>query len=552
MLTDNACASFKSSGISPTPNSCRHAETALGRLRRSQLATCLALMLPVGALSNEILQTAALPSPQVSAEWSASKLPWPNAIASYGAAALQRGPRQRYLATTRTVSNCNDNGLGSLRYAASVALSDDLIDMTGLTCAKITLATGEIALNVENITLRGPGGAALWIDGQGMSRIFRHSGHGVIGIYGILLANGYVATEPSIETGGCVYSSGSIVFENSYAEACNAVQSFQNNPASTTPVRGGALAVAGYAFVQNSRLEQNRAISVRGTATGGAIYAGGDVYLIDSEICCTFAQSASFATVRGGGVFAIGNVVMSRSTVAANRADSGPPDVHSGASYGGGIYAAGFARGAQGTQITSSTIYGNVSQNVGGVEILNGNGTRYAARITNSTISENYAYGRAGGLATSTDMTVANSTIAFNTAGGSTAVAAGFQAYSIFVDLQSSIIAKNYAQAVHSDFDGTGSVVSGSNDLIMATSTAPPGTLSGDPMLGDLADNGGPTSTHALQAGSPAIGHGNNAAGLGFDQRGPGFLRVVGGVADIGAFEFGGDRIFANGFDPGG
>jgi hypothetical protein len=548
MLTDNACTAFTSSGTSPAQNSCRHAETALVRLRRSQLATCMALMLPVGALSNEILQTAALPSPQVSAEWSASKLPWPNAIASYGAAALQRGPRLRHVATTLVVTRCTDSGTGSLREAASFAQSDDLIDMTNLQCAVITLTSGEIPLAVENITLRGPGASALTIDGNFKSRIFSHSGHGVVGIYGMDLQNGLVTTAPSVEIGGCVYSSGSIVFDNSAAHNCRV---YQFSLASTTPVRGGALAAAGYIFAQNSMLTASAARSIRGSATGGAIYAGGDVYLVDSSVERSAAGSYYVATVRGGAVFATGNVVMNRSTVSHNEAYSGDLR-NSGVSYGGGIYAAGFARGAQGTQITSSTICGNVSKNVGGVEILNGNGTRYAARITNSTISDNYAFGRVGGLATSTDMTVSNSTIAFNIVAGSTTVAAGFQAYSIFVDLQSSIIANNYKQAVPSDFDGTGSVVSGSSNLIMATSTAPPGTLVSDPMLANLADNGGPTYTHALQAGSPAIGHGNNAAGLGFDQRGPGFLRVVGGAADIGAFEFLADRIFANSFDPGG
>jgi hypothetical protein len=65
-----------------------------------------------------------------------------------------------------------------------------------------------------------------------------------------------------------------------------------------------------------------------------------------------------------------------------------------------------------------------------------------------------------------------------------------------------------------------------------------------DPKLGPLADNGGPTQTHALLAGSPAIGTGNAAAmaGVGdvplFDQRGAPYGRVVGSRIDIGAFEF--------------
>ena len=43
--------------------------------------------------------------------------------------------------------------------------------------------------------------------------------------------------------------------------------------------------------------------------------------------------------------------------------------------------------------------------------------------------------------------------------------------------------------------------------------------------------------THALLEGSPAIDHGNNEAGLDYDQRGTGFPRVQGTQADIGAFE---------------
>src|SRR5260370_11420910 len=58
-----------------------------------------------------------------------------------------------------------------------------------------------------------------------------------------------------------------------------------------------------------------------------------------------------------------------------------------------------------------------------------------------------------------------------------------------------------------------------------------------DPRLGPLQDNGGPTLTHALLAGSPAVDAGNNALATPFDQRGPGFPRVLYGAIDIGALE---------------
>jgi hypothetical protein len=70
--------------------------------------------------------------------------------------------------------------------------------------------------------------------------------------------------------------------------------------------------------------------------------------------------------------------------------------------------------------------------------------------------------------------------------------------------------------------------------------TGPGDQINTDPMLGPLRDNGGPTFTHALLAGSPAI---NAGAPIfvtpppQYDQRGPGFARVVQSRIDIGSFE---------------
>ncbi len=61
--------------------------------------------------------------------------------------------------------------------------------------------------------------------------------------------------------------------------------------------------------------------------------------------------------------------------------------------------------------------------------------------------------------------------------------------------------------------------------------------LTADPALGALIDNGGPTPSHAIGAGSPALDAGSNLDALDFDQRGPGHPRVSGEAADIGAYE---------------
>src|SRR5690606_35676705 len=68
-----------------------------------------------------------------------------------------------------------------------------------------------------------------------------------------------------------------------------------------------------------------------------------------------------------------------------------------------------------------------------------------------------------------------------------------------------------------------------------------------DPLLGPLADNGGPTMTHAIDAASPAIDKGTNPFNYTTDQRGAGFARVVGAAADLGAVEHDGSTGGAGG-----
>ena len=80
-----------------------------------------------------------------------------------------------------------------------------------------------------------------------------------------------------------------------------------------------------------------------------------------------------------------------------------------------------------------------------------------------------------------------------------------------------------------------------------------PGTGISDPLLGPLADNGGPTPTHMPMNDSPAIDAGRDN-GESRDQRGEGYARLLGIEADVGAVEWDpegleGDTIFANGFD---
>jgi hypothetical protein len=173
---------------------------------------------------------------------------------------------------------------------------------------------------------------------------------------------------------------------------------------------------------------------------------------------------------------------------------------------------------------------------------------------SNSTVSGNSvtANGYGSGLF-STNMTLNNSTIAGNTGIGGIVVAGS--SGSNFV-LRSTLVANNTGPGQDIECPGGNCTVTGDTSLVRAPGvgvTLAPGTIVGqDPLLGPLANNGGPVAgapgdedtaairTMRPQGNSPVLDRGSNPDGLEFDQRGPGFPRVLGSAPDIGALEVGG------------
>ena len=198
--------------------------------------------------------------------------------------------------------------------------------------------------------------------------------------------------------------------------------------------------------------------------------------------------------------------------------------------------------------ITNSTISDNSATANDGGGILNGAAGSVASIasviVSNSTLSGNSATGNGGAVANVADvpdlarLTITNSTISDNSATangggiynqgnaqfqiGSTVLNAGSSGENIFNGGQATSLGYNLSS------DDGGGILIGTGDQINT-----------DPMLGPLQDNGGPTFTHALLPGSPAIDAGDPsfAPPPFFDQRGPGFDRVSGGRIDIGSFE---------------
>jgi CSLREA domain-containing protein len=204
----------------------------------------------------------------------------------------------------------------------------------------------------------------------------------------------------------------------------------------------------------------------------------------------------------GGGIYAASGVSLSIDRVSMT-----------GNGGGGGVGGAILSYGP--TTIVDSTIADNWAQ-VGGA--IYGGSPLF---VTNSTISGNGGISGTGGIS-SASATLTNVTVTGNTWGGLW----GF----VGMTVRNSIIAGN-AGSQCSGVTSLGHNVSSDDSCNLTGSGDMPST---DPMLGSLADSGGPTQTHALLPGSPAIDAGDPTVCPPADQRG--YVRR--GPCDIGAFEF--------------
>ncbi len=192
---------------------------------------------------------------------------------------------------------------------------------------------------------------------------------------------------------------------------------------------------------------------------------------------------------------------------------------------GGGIFHQG--DGNHMLRVINNTVSGNTSGNAGGGILnlsTNGNST---LEVINSTIAINMATNAGGGI------------LALTEGAGTTAT----------TTLRNSLIANNTPTNLAVSGSGAsvtslGFNLSDNGNGFLTQSTDKSNAFTG---LAPLANNGGPTPTHALLGGSAALDAGNNSgSGVATDQRGAGFRRTVslpilnqpgGDGTDIGAFE---------------
>jgi len=251
------------------------------------------------------------------------------------------------------------------------------------------------------------------------------------------------------------------------------------------------------------------------SGNGGGIFSNGSttIAINNSTISSNTAQ-------RGGGMSGNGSWSIFNSTISGNRATSG---------NGGGSDSSGQIN------VTDSTFSDNTAS-------VSGGGIYNISRLTltNSTVSGNSAGFRGGGIRNQSPLTMINSTISNNTGGDG----GGIYNDGNSVKSSNTIIAGNFSS---NGPDYSGQVTSLGYNLVGNTSgntgfNEPTDLLNQNPLLGPLQDNGGPTFTHALLMGSPAIDAGNST--LTTDQRGfarpvdiPSYPNAANG-SDIGAFEY--------------
>jgi hypothetical protein len=156
--------------------------------------------------------------------------------------------------------------------------------------------------------------------------------------------------------------------------------------------------------------------------------------------------------------------------------------------------------------------------------------------MTNSTLSGNAATDRGGGILNSNSGIIAmtNNTLSGNAAGGVNG-GGGIINYGT-LSLSNNIIANSPSGGDCANFSA--SLVDNGHNLVEDNGCSISG--GSDPLLGPLQDNGGPTFTHALMLGSPAINAGDTS--LTTDQRA--VARPANGSDDIGAFELVFNSIF--------
>jgi len=395
-----------------------------------------------------------------------------------------------------TTGNDANSGIDFANAKRTIQNAVDTVNNGGDVIVDVGVYEENVVIN-KDVTITGAGSGTnpatdTIVDGGAVDSVFIIQQENVVEITDLTVTNGNAD-----EYGGGVLNIGSTVTLNN----CEILENTSGNFSG-----GGGVAVLigefdfpdppvfGEMTITNCNIHHNEALGLGGR--GGGIYDGesSTVNVLDSTIANN--QSAG----GGGGIHgAFGSQLnIEKSTIANNEAGVGSSSGNGGAINGidSGIH------------VTNSTISGNSGVGSGGAIRNTGSVTLIHATITGNSITSDF--GGAGGVDAGlvfSNLNIANSLIA-NSIGGP-------------------------------DCDPGGATITATGVNLIQDGTCSP-DLDGDPLLAALASNGGPTQTHALQAGSPALSAADAAICAAApvnndDQRSE--SRPQGGGCDIGAFE---------------
>ncbi|MDB9526338.1 hypothetical protein PN498_10100 [Oscillatoria sp. CS-180] len=353
---------------------------------------------------------------------------------------------------------------------------------------------------------------------------------------------------------GLSSNGGAIAHQNGFLTISDSTLS-GNSVSGMNAFGGGLNSRNGYVTIDSSRIDSNSVLGTTGAGGGIANNSPDGTLQIANTIIRNNRASidSSRGGMTGGGIDNVGLLSVNTSTIDGN-------GVSGTGSAGGGINTSGdFA--LESSTVSNNFAAASISAIGGGLNITG----KESVAIHNSTLSGNSVSGgdfTTGGAVfvgssvslnpTETEFVISNSTVTDNLAPTSnfpSFTAVGGMDSEVATTVVSSIIAGNQESDIASSFRENNNFVSQGHNLIGtgngAVSFNQPTDSVGitDPGLEPLADNGGPTQTHALKDESLAIDAGSNPDNLTNDQRGNGFLRVLDGdgdgvvLPDIGAFE---------------
>ena len=388
----------------------------------------------------------------------------------------------------------------------------------------------------KSVAIKGPGADVLALSGAGANRVFNVANNVSFAVTNLTIRDAVASSGD----GGAVRSPGSgttLTFigckflNNKCADSASGSAIYSFGPLNLTNCEiglnsGGGGAVkprsgAAITKINGCDFHDNKSVGTGGGGYGGAmqIFDGPTVTIENS----TFRNNT--AAVNGGGIYMLNaSVTLTGCTLTDN-----------GAHQGGGIYVP-----AGSTLTVSATTIATNSAGIGG-----GISNAGTATLTNTTLSGNTAFGAitvgtgyGGAIENSGTLTLTNITLSGNAAdfGDHPEILATGGIYNSnpgTVSLTNTLLAKGAKGANCSERFGGNSNLSDDGTCGFTFDSFTRDNV--PPLLGPLANNGGPTQTHLPLPGSPAIDHGTDSGAPATDQRG--VHRPQASGFDVGAVE---------------